>query len=149
MQIIEDAIRASGLYSVLVLEFGTAAWSKGKRTSLYMIGVRNEMLPASASSDAAQRLAARRCLEILRTIVLRRAARRPADWDEWLVRPGDAGYSKILARYAGQQVHAEEDDYDNDCSAEDRACVTRTNAYAMINAFIDSSHLAPAQTRRL
>ena len=112
MQIIEDRLRASG-YCAFVVELGTDAWSKGRRTSLYMIGARSVL--AGASSDAAQR----RFTDIVESIVLRRAARGPADWDEWAIRPGDSGYSMVLARYASQQVHTEMER----SSAEDRACV--------------------------
>ena len=58
---------------------------------------------AGASSDAAQR----RFTDIVQSIVLQRAARGPADWDEWVIRPGDSGYSMVLARYASQQVYTE------------------------------------------
>ena len=66
------------------MEFGTEAWSKRRRTSLYIIGIRNELLPSLVAAQ-------RRFKEILQTIVLWRAARRPAHWDEWLIRPSDRG----------------------------------------------------------
>ena len=112
MQSIEDRLRASS-YSVFVVELGTEAWSKGRRTSLYMVWARNVL--ADASSDAAQR----RFTEILQNIVLQRAAREPANWDEWLIRPSDSGYSMMLARYASQQVYTEMER----SSTEDRAYV--------------------------
>ena len=121
MQSIEDRLSASG-YCVFVVELGTDAWSKGRRTSLYMVGARDVL--ADASSDAAQR----RFTEILQQIVLQRAARAPANWDEWLIRPSDSGYSMMLARYASQQVFAE-----MMCSsAEDRAYVNASSDAAIL-----------------
>ena len=47
-------------------------------------------------------------------------ASQPRVWDEWLIRPGDCGYSMVLARYASQQVYTEMER----SSAEDRAYVS-------------------------
>ena len=96
METVEKRFLASGIYKVLTLELGTDAWSQGRRTSFFMVGVRSAL--TDASSDAAQQ----RFTEKLRAIVLRRAARRPARWDEWLLHPGDSGYCMMLARYASE-----------------------------------------------
>ena len=96
MEAVEKRFLASGIYKVLTLELGTDAWSQGRRTSFFMVGVRSAL--TDASSDAAQQ----RFTEKLQAIVLRRAARRPAHWDEWLLHPGDSGYCMMLARYASE-----------------------------------------------
>ena len=58
-------------------------------------------------------------------------ASQPRVWDEWLIRPGDCGYSMVLARYASQQVYTEMER----SSAEDRA-------------YVNIWYVAQAQTRQ-
>ena len=66
--------------------------------------------------------------EILQQIVLQHAAREPANWDEWLIRPSDSGYSMMLTCYASKHVYTEASRTSN----EDRAYV---------NARSDDAHL--------
>ena len=87
-----------------------------------MVGARNVL--ADASSDAAQS----RFTKIFQNIVLQRAAREPANWDEWLIRPSDSGYSMMLARYASQHVYTEMER----SSAEDRAYVNASSDAAIL-----------------
>ena len=128
MKSIEDRFRASGIYTVLVQELGTDAWSQGRRTSLYMVGFRRVLAAGGGVSPDASWCVVR---DILQNICLWRAARGPADWDEWAIRPGDSGYSMVLARYASQQVYTEMER----SSAEGRA-------------YVNSWYVAQAQTRQ-
>ena len=94
MESVEQRFRDSGIYKTVTLELGTHAWSQGRRTSLFIVGIHHTL--TDASSDAAQQ----RFTETLQAIVLRRSAQGPARWDQWLLRPGDTGFSMMYSRFA-------------------------------------------------